>query len=84
MKVLCTAQMGMGTIMGQTMRVVAIAKALQRQGHDIRFIAAGKLIPIIKNCGIDVIEVSNMPAMETYSGNQKSLTMPSEEIMARM
>ena len=46
------------------MRVVAIAKALQNRGHDIQFIAAGKLIPIIKEFGIDVIEVNDMPQFE--------------------
>ncbi len=41
MKVLCTAQMGTGNVIGQTMRVAAIAKTLQRRGHDIKFIAEG-------------------------------------------
>jgi UDP:flavonoid glycosyltransferase YjiC (YdhE family) len=61
MKVLCTAQIGTGNVMGQTMRVVAIAKVLQRRGHDIKFIAAGKLITVIKNFGIEVLEAVNMP-----------------------
>lgn len=84
MKILCTAQMGTGTIMGQTMRVVAIAKALQRRGHTIRFLAAGKLIPIIKNFGIDVIEASDMPQNEAYADPQAASAMPKEELIAKI
>jgi len=70
--------------MGQTMRVIAIAKALQRQGHDIQFIASGKLIDIIKNFGIHVIEVSDMPEMEIYTDNQMKLNIPKEEMVVGM
>lgn len=83
MKVLCTAQMGTGTVMGQAMRVAAIAKALQRRGHEIRFIAAGKLIPVIKNFGIDVLEVKDMPEVETYADAAVN-AMPKAELMAKM
>lgn len=62
--------MGTGTIMGQTMRVVAIAKALQRRGHEVKFLASDKLIPIIKDFGIDVIEIVDMPQFNTF-GNQE-------------
>ncbi|WP_378954516.1 glycosyltransferase [Pelosinus sp. sgz500959] len=84
MKVLCTAQMGTGTIMGQTMRVIAIAKALQRRGHDIQFIAAGKLVSIIKDFGIHVIEVEDMPEVEVYNDEQRRLNMPKEEMTTKM
>lgn len=47
--------------MGQTMRVVAIAKALQRRGHEVGFLAGGKLIPIIEGFGINVFEIADMP-----------------------
>lgn len=69
MKVLCTAQMGVGNVMGQTMRAVAVAKALQRRGHDIKFIAAGKLIPVVKDFGINVLEAEmpNIPSGEIFS-----------------
>jgi UDP:flavonoid glycosyltransferase YjiC (YdhE family) len=50
--------------MGQTMRVVAIAKELQRRGHEIKFLAGDKLISVIKGYGFDVIEFVNMPQME--------------------
>lgn len=70
--------------MGQTMRVVAIAKALQRRGHDIQFIGAGKLIPIIKNFGIDVLEVSDMPDIDIYTDQQATNTMPKEEHMMKV
>ena len=56
--------MGAGTVMGQTMRVVAIAKELQRRGHEIKFLAGDKMISVIKGYGFDVIELVNMPQME--------------------
>jgi UDP:flavonoid glycosyltransferase YjiC (YdhE family) len=65
MKVLCTSQMGTGNVMGQTMRAVAVAKALQRRGHEIKFIAAGKLIPVVKSFGIDVWEAAHMPSISS-------------------
>lgn len=69
--------------MGQTMRVVAIAKALQRRGHDITFIAAGKLIPIIKDFGITVISSSHMPDTgNLYS--QQNVTVSPSEMMLKM
>lgn len=70
--------------MGQTMRVVAIAKALQRRGHDVRFIAAGKLIDVVRNLGINVLEVSDMPQVETFAEPQAAASMPMEERMAMM
>ncbi len=68
--------------MGQTMRVVAIAKDLQRRGHDIRFIAAGKLIPVIKNFGLDVLEAEAMPEMAPYSKPQSASAMDGEAFVA--
>lgn len=68
--------------MGQTMRVVAIAKSLQRRGHDIRFIAAGKLIPVIKNFGIDVLEAESMPEIAPYSKPQAATGMDGETLVA--
>jgi UDP:flavonoid glycosyltransferase YjiC (YdhE family) len=59
--------------------VVAIAKALQRRGHDIKFIAAGKLIPVIKNFGIDVLEAADMPNVPS---GEIRLKMP--EIMGKI
>lgn len=84
MKVLCSAQMGMNNVMGQTMRVVAIAKALQGRGHDVLFIAAGKLIPIIKSFGIDVLEAGNMPDTVLLSDSQDNIHTSKAERMARM
>lgn len=85
MRVLCTAQMGISTVMGQTMRVVAIAKALQRRGHDVCFIAYGKLVPVIKEFGINVIEADDMPQVEVYAGDRKDFTMPpGEETLAKI
>lgn len=79
MKVLCTAQMSAGsTVMGQTMRVVAIAKALQRRGHEVNFLAGDKLIPIIKNFDINVIEVADMPQHD-YPFNIQATTLQQQE-----
>ncbi len=66
--------------MGQTMRVAAIAKALQRRGHEIRFIAAGKLIPIIEKLGIDVVEADDMPEFDYPSKEERE----TEDFMVRM
>ncbi len=79
MKVLCTAQMGSGNVLGQTMRVVAIAKALQRRGHDVKFIAAGKLISLIKNFGIDVLEAARMPDI-----TENGMTAITHDLMTKM
>lgn len=70
--------------MGQTFRVVAIAKALQRRGHDIRFIAAGKMVSVIKSFGLQVIEVQDMPQLEIYTDPEARAKLPGEELMAQM
>lgn len=64
--------------------MVAIAKELQRRGHDIRFLAAAKLIPIIKNFGIEVIEVDNMPQLEVYADSQGRESLDREQIAGKM
>ena len=84
MKILCTAQMGAATIMGQAMRVIAIAKTLQRRGHDVRFIAAGKLIPVIRNFGLDVLEADNMPDIQHTGTLQDLKAEPSEATLTQM
>jgi UDP:flavonoid glycosyltransferase YjiC (YdhE family) len=84
MKILCTAQMGTGTVMGQAMRVVAIATALRRRGHQVRFVAGDKLIPIIKGFGIDVIEIADMPHQDYPLGSQLDDPRQREELIARM
>ncbi len=71
MNVLCTAQMGMDNVIGQTMRVAALAKALQRRGHDIKFIAAGNLIPLIKDLGISVLETAQISNTSATKVNSK-------------
>lgn len=68
MKVLCSSQMGTGTVLGQTMRVVAVAKELQRRGHEIKFLAGEKLIPVINSYGIELIELPPMPKMGFPAG----------------
>jgi UDP:flavonoid glycosyltransferase YjiC (YdhE family) len=70
--------------MGQTFRVVAIAKALQRRGHDIRFIASGKMVSVIKSFGLQVIEVQDMPQLEIYTDLEARAKLPREELMAQM
>jgi len=70
--------------MGQTMRVVAIAKALTRRGHEVKFLAGGKLIPIIKNFGLNVIEITDLPEFNFYSGDQMDNPMQQESLLAQM
>jgi UDP:flavonoid glycosyltransferase YjiC (YdhE family) len=64
LKVLCSTQMGAATIMGQSMRVISIAKALQRQGHQIKYLAGEKLMPVLKDFGIEVIPLPSMPQVD--------------------
>jgi|GEM_PF-1230686 len=75
--------MGTGTIMGQTMRVIAIAKALKRRGHEVKFLAGDKLIPIISNFGIDVIEIGDMPEFDYPFGNQAITLEKQEEMLVK-
>lgn len=82
MKVLCTAQMGTGTVMGQSMRVVAIAKALQRRGHEVGFLAGGKLVPVIEGFGIKVFEIAAMPQHDFLLGSQTDDPRQREEMLA--
>ncbi|GMB01479.1 glycosyltransferase [Pelosinus sp. IPA-1] len=84
MKVLCSTQMGTGTIMGQTMRVVAIAKELQHRGHDIKFLAGGKLIPVIRGYGLEVIEFKDMPQIEAFSDALREDKNNQEEKMKKI
>lgn len=89
MKVLCSTQMGSGTIMGQTMRVVAIAKELQRRGHEIKFLAGDKLVSVINTYGFDVIEFVNMPEMgflgdSDETSNQQEKVQRMQELMEKI
>jgi len=70
--------------MGQTMRVVAIAKALERRGHEVKFLAGDKLIPIIRNFGIDVIEITDLPEFNFYSGDQPDDSQQQEKLLAQI
>ena len=66
MKILCTSQIGSSTALGQTMRVTAIAKAFQRRGAQVKYLAGGKLIPVIQSHGIEIIPLSSMPEIELF------------------
>lgn len=66
MKILCTSQIGSTTALGQTMRVTAIAKALQQRGAQVKFLAGGKLIPVIQSHGIEIIPLPSMPEIELF------------------
>lgn len=77
--------------MGQTMRVLAIAKALKRRGHEVKFLASDKLIPIIKDFGIDVIEITDMPQYDYPFSNQlitpeqqEEMLVKSQEVMVKL
>jgi UDP:flavonoid glycosyltransferase YjiC (YdhE family) len=84
--------MGAATVMGQTMRVVAIAKELQRRGHEIKFLAGDKLVSVIKGYGFDVIEFVNMPQMGSFlrdksaekSNQQEERMQEMQEIMDKI
>src|SRR6185312_5379373 len=57
MKILCSVQMGYDTtVLGQTMRSIAVARALQRRGHEVVFLVGEKLAPIVAQHGIRVRE----------------------------
>jgi UDP:flavonoid glycosyltransferase YjiC (YdhE family) len=57
MKILCSTQMGYdSTVLGQTMRSIAVARALQRRGHEVVFLAGAKLAPIVAQHGLRVRE----------------------------
>jgi MGT family glycosyltransferase len=47
--------------LGQTMRVAAIAKALQRKGHRVKFLAGEKLIPLLTDYQFELITLPEMP-----------------------
>lgn len=68
--------------MGQTMRVVAIAKALQRRGHEVGFLAGGQLIPIIEGFGINVFEITDMPQLDYPPPSQTDDPRQREELLA--
>jgi UDP:flavonoid glycosyltransferase YjiC (YdhE family) len=76
--------------MGQPMRVIAIAKALQRRHHEVKFLAGGKLIPVIRNFGIDVIEINDMPQFDFPSNpmpnldQQDELSIKIRQVMTRI
>lgn len=70
--------------MGQTMRVVAIAKALQRRGHEVKFMAGEKLITVIKDFNIDVIEINDMPQHDYPSISKINDPQHREELFASM
>ncbi len=43
------------------MRVMAVAKALQRKGHEVKILAGDKQIPIFKDHCLDVIKMDYLP-----------------------
>lgn len=65
------------------MRVVAIAKALQRREHEVKFLASDKLIPIIKDFGIEVIEITDMPQFDYPLANQAATSEEQEEMLKK-
>lgn len=51
----------MASALGQTMRVIAVARALRDKGHEVKVVAGGKLLQVIKNHRLDVIELPPLP-----------------------
>lgn len=70
--------------MGQTMRVVAIAKALTRRGHEVKFLAGGKLAPVIRELGLEVVEALNLPQHDYPSRDQLDDPGQQEKLYAQM
>ncbi len=68
MKVLCASQMGSSTALGQPMRAIAIAKALQRRGNRVKFLASGKLAAVVRNHGLEVIPLPELPEIDFQFG----------------
>jgi UDP:flavonoid glycosyltransferase YjiC (YdhE family) len=57
MKILCSTQMGYdSTVLGQTMRSIAVARALRRRGHEVVFLTGAKLAPIVAQHGLRALE----------------------------
>lgn len=68
MKILCSTQMGYdSTVLGQTMRSIAVARALQRRGHEVVFLAGKKLAPIVAQHGLRALEAPPSDRMLTPS-----------------
>ena len=65
------------------MRVVAIAKELQRRGHEIKFLAGDRLVSVIEGYGLDVIKFVDMPQIGFLSDGNLT-EMNKEEKMQHM
>lgn len=63
--------------------MAAIAKALQHRGHGVKFLAGDKLIPVIKDLGIDVIEIADMPHYDYSFGNQPTNPKEQKELQSK-
>ncbi|KLU59842.1 4'-demethylrebeccamycin synthase [Peptococcaceae bacterium CEB3] len=83
MKVICTAQMG-GTALGQTMRVVAVAKELKRRGHQVKILAGEKQIPLMQSQGLDFIPMPPLAADFPFGAMWGAPGKAREEVMARL
>ncbi|CAA7600233.1 lactose synthase/undecaprenyldiphospho-muramoylpentapeptide beta-N-acetylglucosaminyltransferase [Acididesulfobacillus acetoxydans] len=83
MKVLCTAQVG-GTALGQTMRVVAVAKELKRRGHQVKILAGEKQIPLMQSQGLDSIPMPTLAIDFPFGAMWGAGGEPREEVMARL
>jgi UDP:flavonoid glycosyltransferase YjiC (YdhE family) len=74
------------------MRVVAVAKALQRKGHEVKILAGDKQIPVVKDHCLDVIEMDDLPKIDfpfgalmgTDDGHQDEIAARLKEILQQM
>lgn len=66
------------------MRVVAIAKALQRRGHNVQYLAGDALIPILRDFNFEIIEVTDMPQISYPWGKNGEPKALDSETMAKM
>jgi UDP:flavonoid glycosyltransferase YjiC (YdhE family) len=54
----------MGAALGQTMRVMAVARALQKKGHEVKILVGDQQIPVVKDHCLDVIEMDDLPKID--------------------
>ncbi|SFG35071.1 UDP:flavonoid glycosyltransferase YjiC, YdhE family [Desulfotomaculum arcticum] len=67
------------------MRVIAVAKALQRKGHEVKVLAGDKQVSVIKDHHLDVIELPPIPKIDFPIGILAGTDSErQEDMMARM
>jgi UDP:flavonoid glycosyltransferase YjiC (YdhE family) len=74
-----------GTALGQTMRVIAVAKELQRNGHEVKVLAGEKQIPILQSQQLDFLAMPSLPEFDSpFKALLGTDDKAREEIMTRI